>query len=69
MRVVAASGIFLETFLRLSLKKKIIQNLTKRELDYIDIRKKQKKKKNQNIWSFTILFTNTIKKQKWIDER
>ena len=44
MRVVAASGIFLETFLRLSLKKKIIQNLTKRELDYIDIKKKQKKK-------------------------
>ena len=45
MRVVAASGIFLETFLRLPLKKKIIQNLTKRELDYIDIKKKQKKKK------------------------
>ena len=47
MRVVAVSGIFLETFLRLPLKKKIIQNLTKRELDYIDIKKKQKKKKSK----------------------
>ena len=33
---------FFRNFLRLSLKKKIIQNLTKRELDYIDIRKKKK---------------------------
>ena len=52
MRVVVALGIFLETFLRLSLKKKIIQNLTKRELDYIDIRKKQKNKKKPKYMKF-----------------
>ena len=56
---------FFRNFLKIVIKKKIIQNLTKRELDYIDIRKKQKKKKKKiKIYEVLQFFLQTQLKSK-----